>query len=389
MPGVKAPFLISSSGVRACLGNLRMLIVGPTSDSGGMMTLTREPSGRRASTIGLLSSTRRPSGATMRSTIRMTSSLSRNLMSALFQLAVRSTKTCWGPLTSTSVTVSSCSNVSSGPSPRMSAMTMSKMSLRSIRLSGNPSSADRLVKDALHDAAHFGRIAARHSWAQFGQQPLLDTVAHQPCRRCGAAFPRQRAGVHRAACRAVVCNIRRMNMLHFRCLFHPDRIVFRPRHIADVGDVLAVDVHDIDLQRSQPVREVTQAACCRATRMDACPTPSRCASSAFCSEPSGRITQISSLCSRPSEGNPTAIRRPHRVVGNPGQAGERLGRQLPERGQRAMQNDLGVAIHFGRSIPSTAVSGEKRSVSRKHQTGRIVVLEGSRYSRFEPSGFTT
>ncbi len=42
--------------------NLRTLMHGPTSDSGGMITLTREPSGKRASTMGLLSSTRRPSG---------------------------------------------------------------------------------------------------------------------------------------------------------------------------------------------------------------------------------------------------------------------------------------------------------------------------------------
>ena len=42
------------------------------SDSGGMIALTREPSGRRASTIGDDSSTRRPIGAMIRSMIRMT-----------------------------------------------------------------------------------------------------------------------------------------------------------------------------------------------------------------------------------------------------------------------------------------------------------------------------
>ena len=47
--------------------NLRMVIAGPRSASGGMMALTREPSCRRASTIGTFSSMRRPSGATMRS----------------------------------------------------------------------------------------------------------------------------------------------------------------------------------------------------------------------------------------------------------------------------------------------------------------------------------
>jgi len=51
--------------------NFRMVMVGLFGATGGMITLTREPSGKRASTMGLDSSTRRPSGATMRSTMRM------------------------------------------------------------------------------------------------------------------------------------------------------------------------------------------------------------------------------------------------------------------------------------------------------------------------------
>ena len=47
-------------------------MTGPTSDRGGMMALTREPSARRASTMGDDSSTRRPIGAMMRSMMRMT-----------------------------------------------------------------------------------------------------------------------------------------------------------------------------------------------------------------------------------------------------------------------------------------------------------------------------
>ena len=47
-------------------------MTGPTSDSGGMIALTREPSVRRASTIGTDSSTRRPIGAMIRSMMRMT-----------------------------------------------------------------------------------------------------------------------------------------------------------------------------------------------------------------------------------------------------------------------------------------------------------------------------
>jgi len=65
--GETVPNSISLSIVNGILKNLRMVMTGPTSDRGGMMALTRLPSGRRASTYGLASSMRRPSGATMRS----------------------------------------------------------------------------------------------------------------------------------------------------------------------------------------------------------------------------------------------------------------------------------------------------------------------------------
>ena len=54
--------------------NFRMVSTGPTSDSGGMMAFTREPSARRASTIGLDSSMRRPMGEMMRWMIFITCS---------------------------------------------------------------------------------------------------------------------------------------------------------------------------------------------------------------------------------------------------------------------------------------------------------------------------
>ena len=50
--------------------NFRIVIVGLLGATGGTMMFTREPSGRRASTIGDDSSTRRPSGARMRSMMR-------------------------------------------------------------------------------------------------------------------------------------------------------------------------------------------------------------------------------------------------------------------------------------------------------------------------------
>ena len=50
--GVEVPNRMRSSVVNGLAANFRMVMTGPTSDSGGMMALTREPSGRRASTIG-------------------------------------------------------------------------------------------------------------------------------------------------------------------------------------------------------------------------------------------------------------------------------------------------------------------------------------------------
>lgn len=60
------PKAIRSSVVSFFLENLRTVTDDPSSARGGMTALTRDPSGRRASTIGLASSTWRPSGSTMR-----------------------------------------------------------------------------------------------------------------------------------------------------------------------------------------------------------------------------------------------------------------------------------------------------------------------------------
>ena len=61
------PSATRSSPVSGRPEKRRIVSAGPSSDRGGMTTLTRDPSGSRASTIGLASSTRRPSGARMRS----------------------------------------------------------------------------------------------------------------------------------------------------------------------------------------------------------------------------------------------------------------------------------------------------------------------------------
>ncbi len=56
--------------VSGSVANLRIVSVEPSIESGGMTALTRLPSGRRASTIGLASSTRRPMRDTIFSMVR-------------------------------------------------------------------------------------------------------------------------------------------------------------------------------------------------------------------------------------------------------------------------------------------------------------------------------
>ena len=75
-----------------------MVRTGPTSESGGMIALTREPSGRRASTIGEASSQRRPSGAMIRSMIRRTWSSSSKRDVGLLELAVALDPDLVGPV---------------------------------------------------------------------------------------------------------------------------------------------------------------------------------------------------------------------------------------------------------------------------------------------------
>ena len=88
--GVAVPKRIRSSTVYGFFENLRTVITGPTSDSGSMIAFTREPSGRRASTRGLVSSIRRPIGAMIRSMTRSTCSSFRKTLSIRSILPARS-----------------------------------------------------------------------------------------------------------------------------------------------------------------------------------------------------------------------------------------------------------------------------------------------------------
>ena len=84
------PNPMRSSTVNGLAANFRMVMTGPTSDSGAMTAFTREPSGSRASTRGLVSSMRRPIGVMIRSMIRRTCSSLRKWTSTRWILPRRS-----------------------------------------------------------------------------------------------------------------------------------------------------------------------------------------------------------------------------------------------------------------------------------------------------------
>ncbi len=134
------PTATRSSGVKPARRKRRIVSTGPSTASGGMMTLTREPSGSRASTSGSASSTRRPSGARMRSIACRRSASVSNATPASSIRPARSTKTEPGPLTITSSTVASRSSGSSAPSPKDRSTTRPT---RSSRVSGSSTPASR------------------------------------------------------------------------------------------------------------------------------------------------------------------------------------------------------------------------------------------------------
>ena len=98
----------------------RIDIDGPSSASGGMMALTREPSGRRASTMGDDSSTLRPTRDTIRSMICIRCRSSRNDVSTFCSSPPFSINTWSLPFTRMSEILGSRSSGSSGPSPKTS-----------------------------------------------------------------------------------------------------------------------------------------------------------------------------------------------------------------------------------------------------------------------------
>ncbi len=101
--------------VSGSAANFRMVSSEPSTASGGITALTRLPSGRRASTIGLDSSTRRPTRPTILSMVRRRWASSANRPSTGCSRPPRSTKIWSGPLTMISVTSMSRRYGSIGP----------------------------------------------------------------------------------------------------------------------------------------------------------------------------------------------------------------------------------------------------------------------------------
>ena len=123
--------------------NIRMVTAAPSSASGGMIALNREPFGSRASTIGEVSSTRRPTRETIRSMIWSRCSLSRKTTSERWIRPSFSTKIFFGPLIMMSAIFSSLSSSSSGPKPKVSSRISLTSRCRSLRLSSGFSVSQR------------------------------------------------------------------------------------------------------------------------------------------------------------------------------------------------------------------------------------------------------
>ena len=115
--GVSVPSSTRSSTCSGSRENLRIVSIGPSTESGGITAFTREPSASRASTIGDDSSMRRPTWPTMRSMTRRRWSSEKNRESVSTMTPLRSTKIGAVELTITSLTVGSARKRSIGPKP--------------------------------------------------------------------------------------------------------------------------------------------------------------------------------------------------------------------------------------------------------------------------------
>ena len=119
------PVATMSSNVMTRFANLRTVITGPSSASGGMITCTRCPSGSRAFTMGEASSMRRPNGPSTRPMSGAQLAFVGESCSpdAAGRRGLKNTSE--GLFTAISVTESSASSDSSGPNPNTMSMSPS------------------------------------------------------------------------------------------------------------------------------------------------------------------------------------------------------------------------------------------------------------------------
>src|SRR5713101_5324786 len=170
--------------------NFRIVMLEPCTASGGITMLTREPSGRRASTIGDDSSTRRPIRATIRSITRRRSRSLSKTSSDWVRRPRRSAKIVLGPLTMISLTSGSSSKDSSGPRPRTSCMISSasssrsclvSLSLASSQYSSTSSEMRRWTRSLLALSELRPSDWISRSWTAFLMRSTLGTRAAIPC----------------------------------------------------------------------------------------------------------------------------------------------------------------------------------------------------------------
>ena len=169
---------------------------GPSRASGGTITFTRDPSGRRASATGEVRSARRPSGADDPLDEKVDLRPARGAPRWRASWPARSIQTGPRPFTITSVTASSASSGSSGPRPVALAVTAARDG-RDVRA---PAGADalgvpRLAPDRIGDPG--GLVVARGARARRRRAARVGTsggTAELPGERAGQARGEQ-AGV--------------------------------------------------------------------------------------------------------------------------------------------------------------------------------------------------
>ena len=162
--GSHVPAATRSSALIPRARKRRTVRIGPSSASGAMTTFTREPSGSRASHSGSASSTRRPSGARIRSIASRRSAADAKRTSVRSRRPARSTHTGPAPLTITSSTAGSRSSGSSGPSPNDRSATRATSASRA---PASSSAASRSTSARIRPSTSPGAVGRR-----LGQQPL-------------------------------------------------------------------------------------------------------------------------------------------------------------------------------------------------------------------------